>query len=195
VSARFGRNQRRRLRADIAALDREVTRVGEVAKEAIARAEDRAGKAERAFTRLQADMTEWAERIVAVLGEKSAFARDVAVVGVDQAMWNAVSDGRPYRVAPIPVPTLRDFDKPVSPMTAYRTIDAFAVAVEHARDELHYRTRFLIRWNGSDDDAQALMMDERTLYEMRRTQNEELAHYLLKRLVEPWMATGKRKAA
>lgn len=177
MSARFGRNQRRKLREALAAET--------VRRE---RAEAERNRANIALRRLESDMDEWAGRIAALLGPKSAFAREMIEEGID-ARWfeDLTSGGLPMMLDPHR-PFVGFSSMPPANM-AHKLIEAFAITANAETDDLDRRVRFIIR---GPDGARAMMCDQRTLYDLRRGPGDmELKRWLLERLVAPWMRDAK----
>lgn len=141
MSARFGRNQRRKLRAEVAARDAEVARITAVAAGHFDRVRYLADKVRDQ----DREVVGWAERIIALLGPESAFTRRMARRVVDPIEFGRVTDGGgPLRLFPRePL----DFRHPVDAKlieTARHMVDAFAVWARADRDDLRYRSRFEI---------------------------------------------------
>jgi hypothetical protein len=176
MSRRFGRNQRRKMREEIA-LQAMLLRQTRSSLES-----ERAGrlKEKRKRLDLEEEMIKWAERISALLGPKSAFARDLHVMEVDSQLFDAVVyGGLPMRGAPritrSPGPSRMATDE------ACRLVDLFATTA--VPEPQGHRWRFVIR---DKDGAVALMMDERTIHALKRSGDRDLIEYLARELVVPW---------
>lgn len=180
MSARFGRNQRRKLRAelDLQAMLLRQTRAS-LESESKARLEEK-----RRRIQLEGEMGEWASRIVALAGPHSAFARELADEGIDGSLFGFVVDeGGAFRWSPRG-PLVRPWSGPPAMIDVCRhVVDLFAVGGYVERDDFAYRTRFEIK--GPDGRA-ATVMDERTLQTLKRTEDRQLQRYLLAQLIEPW---------
>lgn len=179
MSRRFGRNQRRRMREEIA-LQAMLLRQTRASLES-----ESAGrlKEKRARVALEHEMAEWAERIASLLGPESAFAREVSEMGLDPGLFHSVAhEGRPLAVEPRS--TLTRVAGGMTMREAREIIDLFATTATPERDGAAYRWRFLIR---GKDGAAALMMDERTIYTLKRNGDRALRDHLVRQLVEPWM--------
>ena len=187
MSRRFGRNQRRKMREEIAThamLLRQSQ--ASLASESEARLKEKRKRLE-----LAGDLQEWARRIADLLGTDSAFARKLIEKGVDPSLFRAIVEmGNPMR-GEIPRPLLPFApDDPIPVNMAAKLIDLFSIHASIDRDQIAFRRRFLIR---GPQGARALMMDERTLYNLCMSGNNELARHLLHELVAPFMA-GKGRA-
>lgn len=180
MSARFGRNQRRKLREEVARRDEEIERLGAVAREHY----DRMVRHLRARERAEGEMVEWAARIVGLLGPTSAFAREVETMGIDAGLFEQLAAGLPMRVECPGVESLRP-DVGSLVMQAAQLIETFACYAEHENDQTSYRRRFEV--TGPDGRA-ALVMDERTLQTLKRHGDREMLRYLMRQLLAPWMA-------
>lgn len=181
MSSRFGRNQRRKMREEIAKRDREISRLEAVATEHYERM--LAEKRKRIAT--EGDLQEWARRIADLLGTDSAFARELVEKGVDPGLFRSIVEmGNPMR-GEIPRPLMPFSDEPIPVSMAAKLINLFSIHATIDRDQIAHRRRFLIR---GPQGARALMMDERSIYNLSRSGNNELARYLLAELVAPFMA-------
>jgi hypothetical protein len=185
VSARFGRNQRRKMRE---AHDRELGLQAMLLRQAQASlASESQGrlKEKHARARLEIAMSEWARRIVSLLGPDSAFARELIEKGVPPGLFaSVVEQGHPMRVKP-PQPLLAIPDEPIPVNMAMKVIELFSIHAKAENDEISYRRRFLIR---GPDGARALVMDARTIHQLTRNGDSELAHFLITELIVPFMA-------
>lgn len=182
MSARYGRNQRRKHREELAARDREVTRLEAVASEHWEKTRQQL----RHRAKLECEVIEWATRIVDLLGDDSAFAKDMPTRRIDAGLFSAVSDGQPYRTR-----ATGRFVHPLNPShvvafdTAQHIIDTFAIRAGQDADIIQLRRRFILQ---GPRGQRALMMDERTLHNLQSRGNVELQRWLLDQLVKPWMA-------
>lgn len=188
MSRRFGRNQRRKLQAEIAARDGEIKRLGAVTSEhyrQMIRERTRRVKVE-------ADLIEWAARILAHVPPESVFARELHRHDIDAGLFEAVTvGGAPYRLSPPSgrYDSLGPSREGAMNLTAARIVEAFAIWA-HAEPEIARQAmRFQI--NGPNG-AWALALDERTMQIEMRRGSPELARHLLTQLVEPFMERTSR---
>lgn len=183
---RFGRNQRRKLRDEITLRDKEIQRLEAVASlhwNAMLQERNRRQKVER-------EMADWAQRIVAVLGPDSAFVRELNTKDVDADMFELIAiGGRRLVVEP------RQSLGGIGPTAegeilklAVTVIDTFAIYAETHIDDLACQVYFLIR---SPKGDVALMMDHRTMYQLRSHGSAELGRHLLQKLIAPFMERGQ----
>ncbi|APZ81783.1 hypothetical protein vBEliSR6L_18 [Erythrobacter phage vB_EliS_R6L] len=172
---RYGRNQKRQHREEIA-------RLGKLADDFAAReAKERSKRLS-----LEQEMIEWAGRIASLLGPESAFARDLHEIALDPAFFDAVAfEGRPLRMEPRRA--MERVSRGATLREACEFVDLFATTATPERDEIAYRWRFLIR---GKDGALAMMMDERTLYTLKAQGDRALIDYLTRQLVQPWLKEG-----
>lgn len=188
MSRRYGRNQRRRAREEIARQQAEVARLGSIASE---RYRDMI-KERTQRTMVEREMVDWAARIVALHGPESAFAREMMTEGVDAGLFEAVAiNGGPYRVdVGDPIDRLGP-TRQGALLDASRTIlDLFALGTRLDRDDVAFRRRFLIQ---GPDGASAVVMDMATLHRLRAHGDPGLARYLLGALVKPYMDGSARQ--
>jgi hypothetical protein len=180
MSSRFGRNQRRKLREEIACRDRECERLTAVARGHY----DDMIEEVRARGRTEGEMVEWASRIVALLGPTSAFARELVTLGVDAQQFASLASGLPMRVEDPGIESLRPSTAAVVEM-AKRVVEVFACYAGHETDHTSFRRRFEVV--GPAGRA-ALVMDERTIHDLKSHGDRELLRYLTRQLLGPWMA-------
>jgi hypothetical protein len=174
MAKRFGRNQRRKLRA-------EVSRLQWVASDHYERMRGEARK------RLEAEraLVDYASHILAVLGAQSAFRNECASYGTDLASFEAYANGLPVRVTPPdPVGMVGNPKDDHMVATAHDIIEAFAVYAGRTENtaELAAHVRFEIT---APDGRAAMVVDRRTLDGMRAG-SQQLTQYLLRQLVAPW---------
>lgn len=187
MSRRYGRNQKRRHREEQAALTREIARLTAVASDHWTRmASERAQR-----LAVERELVEWAADIVNLLGPESAFAREMHAEAVDARLFEAVAvRGGPYQAA---VDTPLDRLGPTTELAtigmARKVVRLFATYAGMETDGAALRRRFIIV---DPSGAQAILMDERTLYLMRKHGSATLARHLLERLVVPWMGAAEK---
>lgn len=183
MSRRYGRNQRRKAREQIALQLGEIGRLGHIASEHY---QEKLRERTRRLS-VEREMVDWAARIIALVGPDSAFAREMSTMGVDAQIFEAVAlKGGPFRV---------DIGDPISRLgptaegeliNASRMIlDLFAVTTLIDKDGLRLRQRFMIQ---GPDGGVAVVMDMRTLHRLLERGDPGLARHLLESLVKPWMA-------
>lgn len=186
MARRFGRNQRRALRNEIVNLSKETVRLTSVAGQHHSTAQRYAAE----LSRVQGDLIEWADRIVTLLGDTSAFAREMATEGVDAGLFQlVVEEGRPYRCVPSD-----GLMHPMQPQQisvvfkARQIMDLFVVCAGCNSDTLRYKRQFFIQ---APDGRFELVMDERTLQLLRQSGDAGLRRHLLDNMLAPW---EKRKS-
>ena len=179
MSRRFGRNQKRALREEIAKRDREVERLGAVAADHWQKMAQEAKRADA----LDRSLVDWATRVLALLGPESAFTRDPMRRAVDEREWEMARRELRLRTYPNDRGAMRSPAGREMVDTSLRVIDLFVVAPEKYVDELSQRVRFEIV---APDGRAALVLDELTLSRLRSTENEELIRFLSTHLAEPW---------
>lgn len=175
MSRRFGRNQRRKLRADLAS-----------AIAAASHAKREKEEHARARLALEGELIDWAARIVALLGPESAFARVMAEHNIDHALFDDVAiNGQPFFVEPYQ-PLAAPGPEPLADVAA-SVIGLFATYAVPENER--YRWRFIIRRR---DGEAALIADERTIYQLRRRGDRELVRFITSQLVKPWLEGGRK---
>jgi hypothetical protein len=192
MSARFGRNQRRKMREAHAAELAMQAMLLRMSQAALADQSEAYHREKGKRVALEQELTEWARRILLLLGEDSAFARHMAVTKVHAPVMASAKAGRPMRLNQLPPLASLVSSGPVPLRVALQTVEAFAVFAEARRDDLAYRVRFLIE---GPDGARALMVDQSTLYRLRDGSEAGLRRYLAEALVDDYLAASKRKAA
>lgn len=185
MSARFGRNQRRKMRESHAAelaMQAMLLRMNHAAlvDESAALIKER-----QARLRLESELATWAQRIVNILGTDSAFARKLIEKGVDPSLFKLIAEGSPMRALIDPPMRAPMREEPMPLNMASKLIDLFSIHASAEIDTIAFRRRFLIR---GPEGAVALMMDERTIYNLTRGGDDDLARYLLDAMITPWMA-------
>lgn len=181
MAKRFGRNQRRKMRNQIAARDAII----EALKQTLAEQVERTAKARAELTALEASMVDWADRIVALLGPDSAFAREFGDKLMDGDTFDALVSARlPLRADCRPAFTPFRLMEPRMVQMAEDLIDLFATYVRAERDNILMRRAFFIE---SPSGSRALMADERTLQTLRARGSGPLTRYLIDGLIAPWL--------
>lgn len=178
MSARFGRNQRRKLREDVARRDREIARLESVARDHY----DDKMRHLRERARVEGETAEWAARIVSLLGPESAFARELASLNIDAGLFQRLVDGLPTRLDCTGLEDLRPLPKPML-NAALTIVEGFACYAGHERDLARYRRRFEVV---APDGRRVLVMDDRTVHALRQGGDRELLRYLMGQLLLPW---------
>lgn len=179
MSRRFGRNQKRALREEIAKRDREVERLSAVAAEHWQKMRQEAQRADE----MDRSLVEWASRVLALLGPESAFTRDVMRRAVDEREWEMSRRELRMRGYPADRGVMRSPPGREMVEMSLRVLDLFVVAPEKYLDELSGRVRFEIV---SPDGRAALVLDELTLSRLRSSEDASLIRFLTTHLVEPW---------
>lgn len=178
MSRRFGRNQRRKLRDEVARL--EAVSSGHYADKLTYL---------RRLERAEGEMVEWADRILTLLGPNSAFARELNRLGVDAGYFANLLEGMPMRLEAPGVTSLRPRTAEAVRIAA-DVVEAFAVYAVHEDDFLSRRVRFEV---AAPDGRAAIMMDHQTLHLLRGRGGPELKRYLMNRLLGPFMADALKR--
>lgn len=175
MAKRYGRNQRRKHREEIARLEAVCTMH-----------HDRMLDERHERLRAERDLVDYASHILSVLGPTSAFRREgVEKREVSIAHFEAILRGEPmlldeWRPLSLLGPSLES--EIVS--TARSILQAFAVHALSDKDDLHQRVIFQIT---APDGRAVLAMDRQTLENMRAGGSKQLAEHLLRQMVRPWM--------
>ena len=181
MARRFGRNQRRALREEVARLAKETVRLTDVAgmhhRAAIRYAEQAA--------RVERELIDWSDSIVALLGDTSAFARQMATQDIDASLFVSITqEGRPFKIAPVDGALHPTHPRHIAAVfEARRIVDLFAVCAGVDSDAIRFQRRFFIR---APDGSFEMIMDERTLRHLRQSGDAGLRRYLLDRMMKPW---------
>lgn len=128
MANRFGRNQRRRMQATLVEMDREIG----VSREMLSEAMNRSAARGREADELRARLTTWAQDVVRLMGEDSAFNERVRRMTVDERYV----DGGRLRLDPIvDLAPIRRSAEAMPPMTVQTIITALIWRLHVSRDE------------------------------------------------------------
>lgn len=190
MSKRFGRNQRRAMRAIIASKDSAL----DGAFEEIDRQRALTKRAWEQTHRLEQQLSRWAMRIHALVGPGSAFALDPETQAVANDYFEMIAvGGRPHHIRPPRPLSIGDLleNRPMRVDTAEMIVEAFAFFASRHDDRLRMRQIVELR---SRDGQQALMMDDRTYHDLKARDPGYLVRYFHERLMAAFLAPKKEPA-
>lgn len=191
MSKRFGRNQKRRMREAVAKAERKADYWEDRNAQDMKVMGERLNKTLGSLHHLEAEMHDWAQRIMFALGETSAFARKFAhevaepwqiKLLLDPAGWQVhVPETLRYSIRG-PDAVIRD--------TAYNVCRLFPLFVDKIDDEHRYRRIIEFRVGPEDRHKLYYAIDLRTLQQIAEAgERHPLMRYMTYEMVR--MATSR----
>jgi hypothetical protein len=190
MANRFGRNQRRKMRDEIA-------RQGRVLDEAFDNIDRQTRSARRAWeaqARQERWFTDWASRIYAIVGPGSAFAAEIKGQEIEAEWFDLVARcNHPHRLRPAERFSLASvMESRAMPVAhAEQIVEAFAFFVERHENIFDHRQVVTLH---APSGKLALAMDARTFHDLKERAPNVLARHFYEKLIAAFFDEKKPRS-